>query len=77
MAVNRTLLRTPLAYLSAECPGILDVSTVPGYCTDAELTKLQTLVTACRAIIIARLGRYSLSTLLDRRMHPWQASIHL
>ena len=64
MAVNATLLRAPFAHLSAECAGILDVSTVSRYCTDAELTKLQTLVAAYRAIIVARLGRHSLDTLL-------------
>ena len=56
MAVNATLLRAPFAHLSAECADILDVSTVSRYCTDAELTKLQTLVAAYGAIIIARLG---------------------
>src|SRR5216684_3759979 len=64
MAVNATLLRAPLAHLSAECAGILDVLTVSRHCTDAELTKLQTLVAAYGAIIIARLGRHSLDALL-------------
>src|SRR5260370_9367351 len=64
MAVNATLLRAPFAHLSAECAGILDVLTVSRHCTDAELTKLQTLVAAYGAIIIARLGRHSLDTLL-------------
>lgn len=64
MAVNATPLCAPFAHLSAECAGILDVSTVPRYCTDAELTNLQTLVAAYRAIIITRLGRHSLNTLL-------------
>jgi hypothetical protein len=64
MAVNATLLRAPFAHLSAECAGILDVSTVSRHCADAELTKLQTLVAAYGAIIIARLGRHSLDTLL-------------
>jgi len=62
--VNATLLRAPFAHLSAECADILEVSTVSRYCTDAELTKLQTLVAAYGAIIIARLGRHSLDTLL-------------
>ena len=64
MAVNATLLRAPFAHLSAERAGILDVSTVSRHCADAELTKLQTLVAAYGAIIIARLGRHSLDTLL-------------
>ena len=64
MAVSATLLSAPFAHLSAECAGILDVSTVSSYCTDAELTNLQTLVTGYRAIIVARLGRHSLDTLL-------------
>src|SRR5258706_15612298 len=62
--VNATLLRAPFAHLSAECADILEVSTVSRYCTDAELTKLQTLVAAYGAIIIARLGRHSLDALL-------------
>jgi hypothetical protein len=64
MAVHATLLSAPFAHLSAECAGILDVSTVSRYRADAELTKLQTLVAAYRAIIVARLGRHSLDTLL-------------
>jgi hypothetical protein len=64
MAVSATLLRAPFAHLSAECAGILDVSTVSRHCTDAELTKLETLMAAYRAIIVARLGRHSLDTLL-------------
>jgi hypothetical protein len=64
MAVSATLLRAPFAHLSAECAGILDVSTVSRHCTDAELTKLETLMAANRAIIVARLGRHSLDTLL-------------
>lgn len=44
MAVNSTLLRAPFAHESAECADFLDVSTVSRHCTDAELTKLQTLV---------------------------------
>ena len=64
MAENATLLRAPFAHESAESADFLDVSTVSRYCTDAELTKLQTLVAAYRAIIIARLGRHSLDTLL-------------
>jgi len=64
MAVNATLLCAPFAHLSAECAGILDVSTISRYYTDGELTKLQTLVAAYRAIVVARLGRHSLDTLL-------------
>jgi hypothetical protein len=64
MAVSATLLSAPFAHLSAECAGILDVSTISRYYTDAELTKLQTLVAAYRAIVVVRLGRHSLDTLL-------------
>ena len=64
MAVSATLLRAPFAHLSAECAGILDVSTVSRHCADAELTKLQTLVAAYRAIVVARLDGHSLDTLL-------------
>ena len=64
VTVNATLLSAPLAHLSAECADILEVSTVSRYCADAELTKLQTLVAAYGASIIARLGRHPLDTLL-------------
>jgi len=64
MAVNPTLLRAPFAHESAECADFFDVSTVSRHCTDAELTKLQTLVAAYRAIIIASLRRHALDTLL-------------
>jgi hypothetical protein len=63
MVVSATLLSAPFAHLSAECASILDVSTVSRYYTDAELTKLQTLVAAYWAIIVARLGRHSVDTL--------------
>ena len=64
MAVSSTLLGAPFAHLSTECAGILDVSTVSRHCTDAELTKLQTLVAAYWAIIVARHSGHSLDTLL-------------
>jgi phosphoribosyl-dephospho-CoA transferase len=64
MAVLATLLSAPFAHLSAERTRILDISTVSRHGTDAELTKLQTLVAAYRAIIVARLRRHSLDTLL-------------
>jgi len=72
MAVNATLLCAPFAHLSAECAGILDVLTVSRHCTDAELTKLQTLVALSLASVTIRLIRSS-----HRRMQSWQASIHL
>ena len=64
MAVSATLLGAPFAHLSTECAGVLDVSSVSSHCTDAELTKLQTLVAAYWAIIVARPGGHSLDTLL-------------
>lgn len=64
MAVHATLLNAPFTHLSAECAGIFDVSTVSCHYADAELTKLRTLVAAYRAIVVARLARHSLDTLL-------------